>query len=88
MDTVRWQKLKQIFNEAIELDGEARKSFLEKACGEDSVLRDRVEALLRSDDDSSSFQRGQRHRGSRMYQSTGSNHQAHLRIPGRLEGFG
>ncbi len=44
----RWQKLKQIFSEALELEGTERKIYLEKACRDDPELLQEVESLITS----------------------------------------
>src|SRR5262245_53126939 len=46
---------RSIFMEALEKDTEQRASFLEKACGGDAALRQRVEALLKSHEEARSF---------------------------------
>lgn len=43
-----WQKLKRIFNQAIEIDEAERKMFVDKACGEDRVLKKEVLSLLKA----------------------------------------
>jgi Leucine-rich repeat (LRR) protein len=49
-------RVKQIFLEAAEqADDEARVAYLDRACGDDSALRDRVEALLRAHDPAGGF---------------------------------
>jgi serine/threonine protein kinase len=48
-----WQRLKDIFEEAVEMDVSRRTGFLEKACQNDAALKNEVEALLeRHDNDS------------------------------------
>jgi hypothetical protein len=37
-----------IFNEALAYEGEERDRYLDKACGEDAPLRERVQDLLRA----------------------------------------
>ncbi|HUA61768.1 MAG TPA: FHA domain-containing protein [Verrucomicrobiae bacterium] len=54
MTRERWQQIDTIFREAVQLEGEKRLSFLEKACQGDSDLRLEVESLLASDRKSSS----------------------------------
>src|SRR5215467_9074418 len=50
------KRVKAIFLEAAELSDEAaRAAYLDKACGADAGVRDRVEALLRSHDPEGSF---------------------------------
>lgn len=53
MNPERWQRLKEIFEEALEKDASSRAAFLEKACGSDVSLKSEVKALLeRHDNDS------------------------------------
>ncbi|MFY9560008.1 MAG: protein kinase [Terriglobales bacterium] len=42
----RWQKIKDLFGEALELDAEKRKAFLDQACDGDPSLRREVDSLL------------------------------------------
>ena len=49
MTPERWQRIKQVTLEALELEAEQRAQFLEKECGSDSELRGAVEALLEED---------------------------------------
>ena len=44
-----WQRIKEIFQSAQELTAEERSEFLDKACGDDSSIREEVEALLTAD---------------------------------------
>lgn len=46
MNAERWQKIKIILEESIELDFVARQAFLEKSCGGDLDLRREIENLL------------------------------------------
>ncbi len=47
MTPERWQQIKTVLSEALELEGEAeRKAFLTSACGSDADLRREVESLL------------------------------------------
>ncbi len=41
-----WQKLKEIFNKALELEDAERESYLDEACGDNRRLREEVESLL------------------------------------------
>ncbi len=50
MADASYERLKAVFVEAQELTGPARESFLARACGDDSGLRDRVERLLAVND--------------------------------------
>src|SRR5262245_32522359 len=50
------KRAKEIFLEAVELpDAAARAAYLDRACGGDTGLRGRVEALLRSHNPDSNF---------------------------------
>src|SRR4051794_30481296 len=50
------ERVKAIFLEAVEQpDDAARAAYLDRACGGDAGLRDRVEALLRSHDPDGTF---------------------------------
>jgi serine/threonine protein kinase len=42
----RWQRVEEIFQQAIELAPQARSAFLDEACGGDQSLRQEVESLL------------------------------------------
>jgi len=55
MSAERWQKLKEVFEAALELDAETRRAFLEQACEGDEALRQRVESLLDSYQQDESF---------------------------------
>ena len=45
-----WQKIKNLFHEVMDLPGDARGSFLEKHCGEDTDLFHQVLGLMDSDE--------------------------------------
>jgi hypothetical protein len=51
----RWQKLKNVFNEALERDPAQRAVFLDEACAGDAALREEVESLLASHQDADGF---------------------------------
>ena len=51
MDSKRWQRVGEIFSEAISLDAQARDEFLQQACDGDAALRADVKALLDSEKD-------------------------------------
>ncbi len=55
MTAERWQRVKEIVGDALELERDARSAFLLRACGEDSTLRREVETLLRGDDSDAAF---------------------------------
>lgn len=48
--TQDWNKVKRVFNDAIEVEPRQRGAFLDQACGDDAGLRERVESLLRADE--------------------------------------
>src|SRR5690349_1797357 len=45
----------ELFGEALQLSPSERSAFLDKACGHDAELRQRIEALLRSNDRAGDF---------------------------------
>lgn len=51
MKRENWQKVKQIFNDALEKESSERVRFLDDACGDDEDLRRDVEVLLKSFED-------------------------------------
>ncbi len=53
MEAERWQKVKGLFDAALELAPNQRKRFLDKACGNDAEMRREVEKLLNSFPDDS-----------------------------------
>jgi eukaryotic-like serine/threonine-protein kinase len=55
MTPERWQKVKEIFQAALERAPEQRSAFLSIACGKDEALRHEVESLLTSHEKDGSF---------------------------------
>ena len=55
MTAERWQQIDQLLDAALELPAAERAAFLEKTCSNDSELRRKVEALLRSEEEAGSF---------------------------------
>ncbi len=55
MNAERWQKIKEIFNEAVELRDDKREKFLNEAVNGDEAMRLEVEKLLASDADAKSI---------------------------------
>ncbi|HEV8485471.1 MAG TPA: protein kinase, partial [Blastocatellia bacterium] len=51
----RWQQVKELFQQALELDSDSRAVFLEEACGYDELLRREVELLISGHDQAGSF---------------------------------
>jgi hypothetical protein len=45
MNPQRWERIKQIFAKAVELDPASRGSFLDSACEDDTSLRAEVDNL-------------------------------------------
>ena len=54
-DPQRWQRVKEIFDGALELHGAEREAFLDRACDGNTDVRDEVESLLRSYEVAGSF---------------------------------
>ncbi|MCP5119271.1 MAG: hypothetical protein GY953_51370, partial [bacterium] len=46
MTAERWARIKSVFSDALERDGDERRAFLDQACGEDAELRREVESLF------------------------------------------
>ena len=55
MNPERWQKVKGLFDAALEIESQKRCKFLENACGNDVELRREVEKLLASFENAESF---------------------------------
>jgi len=51
----RWQRVKEIFEGALERQGDERATFLDRACDGDAEVREEVESLLRSYEVAGSF---------------------------------
>src|SRR5215203_3914684 len=54
-DPQRWQRVKEIFEGALERHADERLAFLDRACDGDSDVREEVESLLRSYEAAGSF---------------------------------
>lgn len=54
-DPQRWQRVKEVFEGALERHGAERESFLQQACDGDTAVREEVESLLRSYEVAGSF---------------------------------
>jgi serine/threonine protein kinase/tetratricopeptide (TPR) repeat protein len=52
--TERWERTKQILQEALEFAPDERRAYLDSACGQDSELRAEVESLVASHEDAGS----------------------------------
>lgn len=55
MTPERWQQVERVFHGALEREPRERAVFLEQACGDDTWLRHKIEALLRSHEGAGSF---------------------------------
>ena len=55
MNPDRWQRVKELLNEALEREPEERAAFLEERCGTDSDLRSEVDSLLASYNDADDY---------------------------------
>jgi serine/threonine protein kinase/Tol biopolymer transport system component len=53
--SVDWQRVKDLFNEAVELPPEERDAFLGAACAGNDALRREVDALLEADEEAGGF---------------------------------
>ncbi len=51
----RWQKLKILFAQAVQLPPAERDKYLERECADDEVLRNEIDALLKSNSEASQF---------------------------------
>jgi tetratricopeptide (TPR) repeat protein len=72
MNTERWTRIVELFNEASELDVTARAGFLDGACGDDTALRREIESLCAFDHgDGALFGLGVRHAVSEAALSLG-----------------
>lgn len=53
MNSQRWARVKDLFQEALAVEPESRASLLDRECGEDVALREEVESLLAAHEDTS-----------------------------------
>jgi serine/threonine-protein kinase len=53
-DAERWQRIQDLFADALEVEGEARAAFLNEACG-DAEIRGEVESLLQAAEESEAY---------------------------------
>ena len=49
MTDPRWRRIEQLFDQAADLDADQQRAFLERECGEDTDLRDKLQSLLSHD---------------------------------------
>jgi serine/threonine protein kinase len=50
-----WEKITEIYNAALEMDGRERRQFIDRECGDDEVLRREVESLIAADEAAGDF---------------------------------
>ncbi|MEW6126005.1 MAG: protein kinase [Acidobacteriota bacterium] len=55
MTPEHWQKIEELFNQAVEMPPDSRDVFLREACGDNSELRAQVEKLIQADEDAGDF---------------------------------
>jgi len=46
MNSLRWQEIEELFNQALALPLDERTSFLTSTCGDDAALRAEIDSLL------------------------------------------
>src|SRR6266536_3231668 len=55
MNSVRWERVKGVFDAVVEIETQKRKQFVDRSCGTDERLRSEVEKLLASFANAESF---------------------------------
>ena len=55
MRSLKWSRLKELFNEALARTSEERAAFLAEACGDDAALRAEIDRLLAAHTQAGSF---------------------------------
>ena len=55
MKASQWAQLKELLNQALEIDPEGRSAFLDEKCGDDSKLRQKLDELLAASKDLDDF---------------------------------
>jgi serine/threonine-protein kinase len=55
MERGPWQRAEELFHAALERSPEARRTFLDEACGENTELRGQVERLISADNRAGHF---------------------------------
>src|SRR5262245_61583320 len=55
MDAKLWGQIKEVYDRALDLGGDAREGFLAEACADDANLRREVESLLAAHEDAGTF---------------------------------
>lgn len=62
MDVARWERIKELFNGALQCEAVERADFLIQACPDDADLRREVESLLSGDLKAGRYSRTSRRR--------------------------
>jgi serine/threonine-protein kinase len=62
-----WRKAEDLFHAALERPPEARRAFLDEACGEDTELRQQVKILVSKDEQAGASWKSRRLRVSRSF---------------------
>lgn len=57
-ETAQWQRIKELFDSALERDPVERDAFLSRACGPDTALRAEIESLLAAHAQAGAFSQG------------------------------
>src|SRR5688572_25851925 len=55
MTPEEWEKITEIYSNALELDGDERIAYLDRACAGDAAVRPEVESLLRANANAGDF---------------------------------
>jgi tRNA A-37 threonylcarbamoyl transferase component Bud32 len=74
MNPADWQRVKEIFADALEKPANLRARFLQEACGDDLQLREEVESLLKSNDEDEHIIEKNALNLSQVFQSDGDNY--------------
>jgi serine/threonine protein kinase len=74
MNPADWQRVKEIFADALEQPASLRARFLQEACGNDFDLREEVESLLKSNDEDEHIIEKNALNFSQVFKSNGGNY--------------
>ena len=58
MEAERWRRLSRLFDQAVELEGDARRRFIERECANDSAMCAKLQQMLDADAQASAFDDG------------------------------
>lgn len=65
-DEARWDRIQNLFHQAVDLDDEARRALLDEACAGDEALRREVESLIASAPGATAFLGSSRERAEEI----------------------